>query len=119
MRPIRPALIPVLASVLVALIASPVRARSFGEWSSAVPLESLPGSSSAVSTEFLDGCPIQSPDGLSLYMASTRPGGHGGIDIWVAHRSSTDEGFGTPINAGAPINSAASPILKKRLITVS
>ena len=28
-----------------------------------------------------DGCPIESPDGLSLYMASNRPGGLGGLDI--------------------------------------
>jgi hypothetical protein len=34
-----------------------------------------------VNTEFLDGCPIQAPDGLSLYMATNRPGGLGGMDI--------------------------------------
>jgi len=40
-------------------------------------------------------------------MASTRPGGMGGIDIWVATRPSADVGFGTPQNLGSPVNSAA------------
>lgn len=96
----------VLACGLLVLGASPVAAKSFGAWSTAVPLESLAGSSSDVNTAYVDGCPIQSPDGLRLYMASTRPGGYGGIDIWIAQRDSTDQGFGTPVNAGSRINSA-------------
>ena len=40
-------------------------------------------------------------------MASNRPGGHGGLDIWVARRASTDAPFGAPENLGEPINSAA------------
>jgi len=111
-------------SALLTLVAQPVVAKSFGEWSPAQSLESLPGSSSQVNTEFLDGCPIQSPDGLSLYMATTRPGGLGGIDIWVANRSATGEGFGTPVNLGAPVNSAAddfcpTPVRGKGLFFVS
>jgi hypothetical protein len=106
------------------LAVSPVTAKSFGDWSSAQSLESLPGSSSDVNTAALDGCPIQAPDGLSLYMASTRVGGLGGIDIWIANRSSTDEGFGAPVNAGAPINSTAddfcpTPVRGKGLFFVS
>jgi Tol biopolymer transport system component len=38
-------------------------------------------------------------------MASNRPGGLGGLDIWVAERATPDEPFGAPINMGAPINS--------------
>jgi Tol biopolymer transport system component len=38
-------------------------------------------------------------------MASNRPGGLGGIDIWVAERASPKEPFGAPANLGAPINS--------------
>lgn len=113
-----------VAITLLAVAASPVAAKSLGDWSAPQPLESLPGSSSEVNTGSLDGCPIQSPDGLSLYMASTRPGGLGGIDIWVAHRSSTDEGFGQPVNLGEPINSAAddfcpTPVRGKGLFFVS
>lgn len=113
-----------VAALLLALAAGPVAAKDFGEWSAPQPLESLPGSSSEVNTGALDGCPIQSPDGLSLYIASTRPGGLGGIDIWVAQRASTEVGFGAPVNAGAPINSSAddfcpTPVRGKGLYFVS
>jgi hypothetical protein len=97
-----------VAVTLLVLAASPAAAKDYGDWADAQPLESLPGSSNAVNTDALEGCPIQSPDGLSLYMASNRPGGLGGIDIWVAQRSSTSEGFGTPVNLGAPVNSSAN-----------
>ena len=40
-------------------------------------------------------------------MASTRPGGLGLNDIWVAHRDSKNAPFGAPVNLGAPINSSA------------
>ncbi len=100
------AYVSVLTMLLVTLVA-PVAARMYSSWSVAAPIESLPGSSSEVNTAAVDGCPIQSPDGLSLYMASTRPSGFGGIDLWVAHRSSTDVGFGTPVNLGPAINSEA------------
>lgn len=107
MRSIQRAPLAIGAVILLALAATPVTAKTFGDWAGSQPLESLPGSSSEVNTAALDGCPIQAPDGLSLYMASTRGGGLGGIDIWIAHRSSTDVGFDTPVNPGAPINSAA------------
>ena len=55
-----------------------------------------------------DGCPIESRDGLSLYIASTRPGTLGGNDIWAADRSSKDEAFGAPTNLGVPVNSPAN-----------
>ena len=54
----------------------------------------------------LDGCPSTSPDGRRFFMASNRPGGMGGIDIWVASRSSDDGGWGPPVNVGAPVNSS-------------
>jgi hypothetical protein len=109
---------------LTALLATSVAAKQYSDWSAAQSIESLPGSSNQVNTEFLDGCPIQSPDGLSLYMASNRTGGVGGIDIWLAQRSSTDTGFGAPVNLGAPINSSAddfcpTPVRGKGLYFVS
>jgi len=124
MRPRRSGLFIVIAALMLVIAAGPVAARSFGDWSAARSLESLPGSSSEVNSSALDGCPIQAPDGLSLYMASTRPGGLGGIDIWVAYRSSTDVGFGAPANLGAPINSVAddfcpTPVNGKGLFFVS
>jgi WD40 repeat protein len=58
-----------------------------------------------LNTPALDGCPILSPDGLSLYLASDRPGGLGKLDIWVARRASRSAPFGAPVNLGAPVNS--------------
>ena len=97
----------VVALVAVAVIAPSAQAFEFSPWSTAVNAESPPGTSTELNTEFQDGCPIQSPDGLSLYMASTRPGGLGGIDIWVAHRASKDAPWGTPVDLPAPVNSAS------------
>lgn len=52
------------------------------------------------------GCPIESRDGLSLYTASPRAGGEGGLDIWVAHRPDEDSAFGLAENLGPPVNSS-------------
>src|SRR5262245_42742447 len=76
-------------------------------WSSAQKIDTIHGDSAELNTPSVDGCPIQSPDGLSIYMASNRPGGKGGLDIWVATRSSTSAPFGAPQNLGEPVNSAA------------
>jgi hypothetical protein len=101
-----------LRSVVVALVAAAVSAPSaqaleFSPWATAVNAESVLGTSAELNSDAQDGCPIQSPDRLSLYMASTRPGGHGGIDIWVAQRDSKDAPWGAPENLPEPINSTA------------
>lgn len=44
-------------------------------------------------------------DGLELFFASDRPGGFGGIDLWVATRGSRSDPWSTPVNLGQPINS--------------
>jgi hypothetical protein len=79
----------------------------YGPWGPPASIEAVPGTSPDVNTVAQDGCPILSPDGLSLYMASNRPGGVGGLDIWVAERSAPDAPFGAPVNAGRPVNSEA------------
>lgn len=96
------------ALTAIALIFSGiVSAMHFGPWDAPVNMESIAGTASDFNTAFNDGCPYQSPDGLSFYMASNRPGGLGGQDIWVATRESTDDPWGSPVNAGMPINSSA------------
>jgi hypothetical protein len=96
---------------LTLAIAPAAHAASFTPWSEGVDLESIPGTSDQINTPRQDGCPIQSPDGLSLYMASNRerfPGDtRTDLDIWVAHRDSTDAPWGPPENLGAPVNSAS------------
>jgi hypothetical protein len=99
------ALVAALVS-LTALVAA-AQAANFSEWGTAQKIDEIAGNNSELNTPFQDGCPIQSPDGLSLYMASNRPGGQGLLDIWVAHRESTDDPWGAPENLGEPVNSAA------------
>jgi hypothetical protein len=93
-------------------------------WSPAQKIDEVGGNHADLNTSSLDGCPIQSPDGLSLYMASNRPGGKGGLDIWVATRTSASDPWGAPVNLPEPINSAAddfcpTPIQGEGLLFVS
>jgi hypothetical protein len=83
----------------------------YSGWATAQKVDEIAGNSSEVNTTSLDGCPHQSPDGLSLYMASNRPRFVGDprtdLDIWVAHRATKDAPWGAPQNLGEPINSTA------------
>jgi hypothetical protein len=114
----------VAAAALVASFAGIASAMNFSPWGAPTNAETVPGASTELNTAFNDGCPIQSPDGLSLYIASDRPGGLGGQDIWVAHRQSEDGPWGAPENLGAPVNSASNdfcptPLHGKRLLFVT
>lgn len=73
---------------------------------------------------FGDGCPIESADGLSLFIASNRPGTTGGNDIWAADRASLGSLWGEPRNLGAPVNTSSAdfcptPVLGRSLFFVS
>jgi WD40-like Beta Propeller Repeat len=110
--------------MLVVMSASTARLQNFSDWLPPVNAETIPGTSSQLNTPFNDGCPIQSPDGLSLYIASNRPGGFGGQDIWIAHRATTVDAWGDPEHLPFPINSSAddfcpSPARGHRLFFVS
>ena len=103
--------------VLVAATApSAVQARQLTDWGQADKVPNVNDPAAA------DGCPIESPDGLSLYIASTRRGDPN--DIWVATRDSTAAEFGTPTMLPAPVNSNAAdfcptPLHGKYLLFVS
>lgn len=87
----------------------PILAREYSAWSAPRFIQDLaPGAHPNFNTPFLDGCPFPSRDGKAFFVASTRPGGLGGIDIWVSTRESVDDPWGEPVNVGAPINSAAN-----------
>jgi serine/threonine protein kinase/Tol biopolymer transport system component len=45
-----------------------------------------------------------SSDGLELYVASFRPGGHGEADLWVLKRTSIGAAWGAPENLGSVVN---------------
>ncbi len=99
------AVLAVTASAIISLAAI-TAGDNFGPWEAPVNMESIPGTSSEFNTPFNDGCPIQAPDGLSFFMASNRPGGLGGQDIWVARRKYRNDPWGAPENLGAPVNSS-------------
>ena len=85
--------------------ASVVSAKEFSGWSAPQNVESLSGSDSSLNTPSNDGCPILSPYDDALYIASNRPGGQGGLDIWRAERNG--DGWGAPVNLGPGVNTAA------------
>ena len=97
-----------------------------GSWTPAEKIDEIAGNDTNLNTQYLDGCPAQSPDGLSLFMASNRPGGvvDGDIDIWMATRAHTGDPWGPPHILPSPINSASddfcpTPIEGGGLIFVS
>jgi outer membrane protein OmpA-like peptidoglycan-associated protein len=58
-----------------------------------------------INTEFWDSGPSLSPDKRDLYFASRRPGGYGGSDIYVSHRTAGGR-WSDPENLGPEINTA-------------
>lgn len=80
----------------------------YSDWTAATRVELIPGTDPTFNTPDLDGCPFISRDGKMFFMASNRPGGLGGIDIWVATRANVNDPWGAPVNVGAPVNSAAN-----------
>jgi len=90
------------AVVLIAATVLPVAAygpNNYGEWGA-------PTAVAEVNTAAHEGCPIESPNGKQLFIASTRAGGFGKNDIWVAERANTKVPFGPMQNLGSAINSA-------------
>ncbi|MBI2567850.1 MAG: PD40 domain-containing protein [Candidatus Schekmanbacteria bacterium] len=59
-------------------------------------------------SEYLDGEQAIHPDGVTLYFASTRPGGEGGYDLWSSRREGS--AWNVPVAVGPPINSYATEI---------
>lgn len=77
-----------------------------------------------VSSAAGDGCPIESADGLSLFIASNRPGTFGANDIWASDRESLTSPWSAPVNLGAPINTntadfCPTPVMGRSLFFVS
>src|SRR2546425_1136526 len=79
------------------------RARVDDPWGSPVNL------GPTVNTTFDEGNPAFSRDGHLLFFQSKRPGGLGGIDIWVSRREHTHDDFDwqLAVNLGPGVNSAA------------
>ena len=83
-----------------AVLVAPASAAHVDEWGSAAPLTGINDPTAA------DGCPIESPDGASVFIASTRgPGGDN--DIWTASLSADGQVVGAPEMLPAPVNTDA------------
>lgn len=120
-RPVAVVRLAILVAVMALAAPATIVAKQLGPWGTAV-LEVGINSAQA------DGCPIESPNGLSLFIASTRPGAVGGTsdpnDIWVAQRDAIDAPWGPVEHLPAPVNSAAAdfcptPLTAGRLYFVS
>jgi hypothetical protein len=79
----------------------------------------VPGS---VNTPALEGCPIESPDGHYLFIASNR--GSSNIDIWASYRAKKSDPWATPGKLPEPVNSefddfCPTPLTGGRLMFVS
>ena len=59
---------------------------------------------------FNDAAPTVRADAREILFWSLRPGGLGGTDIWVSTRQSANHPWSTPVNAGAPLNSASADL---------
>jgi WD40-like Beta Propeller Repeat len=87
-----------LAAAVILAIPASARADHWrpAAWGPAVPEQ-------GVNTAAGEGCPIETPDGLSLVIASNRSG-FGVNDIWAADRASVDAPFGAPRKLGPPVS---------------
>ncbi len=59
-----------------------------------------------INTDFWESSPSLSPDKRDLYFSSDKPGGYGGRDIWVSHR--TGSKWSRPENLGPEINTSGN-----------
>ena len=96
-------------------ISTGAHAKKYAGWSAATAV-------AGVNTAATEGCPIEAPDGESLYIMSTRGSG-ADQDIWVATRGE-DGQFGEPEMLPAPVNTDANdfcptPLRGKWLLFVS
>jgi Tol biopolymer transport system component len=75
------------------------RATTSDPWGNAVNLGPLVNGPSGEFASCL------SPDGLLLFFMSGRPGGYGGIDLWMTRRASRSDPWEPAVNLGPKINS--------------
>jgi hypothetical protein len=77
---------------LLMLVCTAAAAQEFGPWSAPVNLGPV------INTVSDDMHPTLSKDGLTMIFSSNRPGGAGGLDLWVAQRDSIDSAWQVPQN---------------------
>jgi len=70
-----------------------------GAWGPAILLVQL-------DTIWNDSRPAIRHDGLELLFMSDRPGGFGGLDLWVTTRATTADAWSAPLNLGPTVNTS-------------
>jgi len=93
-----------MLALVVALTPS-AHAQKYSDWSAPVNLGPV------INSGFFDYHTYVSKNGLSLFFGSDRPGGFSDpnedqADIYVSHRASIHDPWGTPVNLGPTVNSA-------------
>jgi outer membrane protein OmpA-like peptidoglycan-associated protein len=64
-----------------------------------------------VNTPSVEMSPFMAPDGKTLYFASDRPGGLGGLDLWLTRRlDETWQNWSAPQNLGPEVNTKENDI---------
>jgi len=63
-----------------------------------------------INSEYREGAPSITVDGLTLVFSSDRPGGRGGTDIWLTTRPTKESPWDPPVNLGSLVNSAGDEI---------
>jgi Tol biopolymer transport system component len=72
------------------------------------PFGSVTNLGPTVNTSANERSPSLSPDALSLFFSSDRPGGFGFGDLWMSNRDSLAAPWGAPVNLGSNVNSAGT-----------
>lgn len=85
--------------VAPAVVAGNVAGPGFGPWGDPQYVVAVNTAAAA------EGCPIESPDGRELYIASNRSAPGAQLDIYRAFRSRNGQDWTQPENLGAPVNS--------------
>jgi hypothetical protein len=90
---------PAVAAAAAICSACAVVPAAYGPWGDPQPV-------AGINTAAAEGCPIESPDGLALYIASSRKvaGAQGKLDLYRARRASREAPWGPVENLGAPVN---------------
>jgi WD40-like Beta Propeller Repeat len=101
MTNVRRVLVPALGvAVALAAALATTAGPHLSPWSTAQKVDEIAGNNAELNTPFMDGCPIESPDGLDLYMASNRPGSMESAPVCGASTS------GSPIARPGTLRSA-------------
>lgn len=91
---------PAIAIALTLALSNVAEARQYGPWNDPQPVNTINTVMAA------EGCPIESRDGLSLYIASNRGavGAQGKLDVYRAQRDAIGADWGEPQNLGPVVN---------------